>query len=124
MILVDTSVWIAHFRSDLPSLRQRLTDGFVMGHPFVIGELACGHLKNRKQILSLMAALPQVKIADDGEVLHFIEYRRLMGQGLGWIDMHLLASATLSHASLWTQDTALWKAAKKLSLACEPFPRS
>jgi len=97
-------------------------DGLVLGHPFVVGELACGHLKNRKNVLSLLGTLPQAKIAEHQEVLRFVENRHLAGQGIGWVDMHLLASATLSHSSLWTQDTALWKAAKKLSLACDPFP--
>ncbi len=121
MILVDTSVWVTHLRKDLPSLRQRLMDGFVLGHPFVVGELTCSQFKNRKHVLSLLETLPQAKMAENDEVLHFIEIKRLMGKGIGWIDAHLLASTVLSHASLWTQDNALWKAAKELSVACDPF---
>lgn len=117
MILADTSVWISHLRNDLPTLRKRLVDGLVLCHPFILGELACGHLHNRLEILSLLRALPQATPADHEEVLRFIHERRLTGKGLGWIDAHLLASAVLSRVPLWTLDRTLAKAAKDLHLS-------
>jgi hypothetical protein len=85
-------------------------------HPFVSGELACGNLKNRVAVLSDLHALPHAKLASDTEVLQLIEDRRLWGRGLGWIDMHLLASALLSHWGFWTIDKRLGEAAMKLGL--------
>ncbi len=107
MILVDTSIWVNHFREgcdELVSLLQRVQ---VATHPFVIGELSCGNLKNRKSILGLLAELPRVTIAEHEEVLDFIESRKLMGNGIGWIDAHLLASSLISRAPLWTADKKL-----------------
>lgn len=117
MVLVDTSVWVAHFRNGLPALQHLLLDGRVHSHPFVIGELACGHLKNRREILSLLSTLSQTPMAEHHEVLHFIENHRLMGVGLGWIDVHLLASATLGHIPLWTLDRRLAQIALKFHLS-------
>lgn len=88
----------------------------VLCHPFVIGELACGHLKNRKEIISLLQTLPPAQIADEDEILKFIESKRLYGSGIGLIDAHLLASALLSRASLWTTDANLRKSAAKLDV--------
>jgi hypothetical protein len=85
-------------------------------HPFVSGELACGNLKNRVAVLSDLHALPHAKLASDTEVLQLIEDRRLWGRGLGWIDMHLLASALLSDCGFWTIDKRLGEAAMKLGL--------
>ncbi len=116
MILADTSVWIDHLRHGNPRLKQLLRAEAVACHPFVIGELACGHLGNREEILSLLHALPRLPAAEDGEVLPFIEDHRLMGRGLGLIDIHLLASAKLGGASLWTLDKHLQKAAQELAL--------
>ena len=107
MILVDTSIWIDHFRrgsDELVSLLQRVE---VATHPFVIGELSCGNLKNRKAILALLAELPRVTIAEHEEVLELVESRKLMGNGIGWVDAHLLASSLLSGAPLWTADKKL-----------------
>lgn len=122
MILVDTSVWAAHLRDDLPALRKLLLESFVLCHPFVIGELALGHLKNRAEILTLLSDLPKVKIAESDEVLRFVDSHQLMGVGLGWVDVHLLASAALSHVRLWTLDQALVRSAKKLHLSFESHP--
>jgi predicted nucleic acid-binding protein len=116
MVLVDTSVWINHFRHGEPMLAQLLTDGLVLMHPFVCGELACGTLKDRQQILSDFGALPAAKSASTEEVLDLIERRKLYGLGLGWIDAHLLASALLSHSRLWTIDKRLQAAASQLRL--------
>jgi hypothetical protein len=118
MILVDTSVWIDHLRAGDARLIELLKNFEVMSHPFVIGEIACGNLENRKEILSLLADLPQVTTATDSEVLFFIEQQQLMGQGIGYIDAHLLASVFLSRSiKLWTQDRRLKKVAKRMTLS-------
>lgn len=116
MVLVDTSVWISHLRYGNVGLEILLNDGHVACHPFVIGELACGNLKNRPEILSLMQALPPAAHADNEEVIEFIENHRLMGKGLGYIDIHLLASATLSKLKLWTFDKRFNEVSVKIGL--------
>lgn len=110
MILVDTSVWVEYLRFGTNGLGALLADGKVACHPFIIGELACGNMENRKDILSLLHRLPQVLRAEDDEVMGFIEYQRLMGKGLGYIDIHLLVSARLTGISLWTLDKRLHEA--------------
>jgi len=107
MVLADTSVWIDHFKKGNTSLEKLLLDMEVICHPFIIGELACGNLKNRKEILSLLHSLPTAPLLEHDEVLYFIESKKLMGIGLGLIDVHLLASAHLAHAPLWTIDKKL-----------------
>ncbi len=116
MILVDTSVWISHLRDGDVGLEVLLNDGHVACHPFIIGELACGHLKNRDEILSLMQALPMATSADNEEVIEFIKNHQLTGKGLGFIDMHLLASAVLSRIRLWTFDKRLHEVSVKMGL--------
>lgn len=118
MVLVDTSVWVAHLREGHAGLAVLLNEGQVMCHPLIIGELACGNLKNRSKILSLLCALPSVIVAEHDEVMDLIENRSLMGKGLGYIDMHLLASALLSKVTLWTFDKKLNQVAAPLGLAC------
>ena len=117
MVLVDTSVWVKHLRDGEPVLEDLLEEGHVLCHPFIVGELACGDLKKRTEILALLQALPMAVSAEHGEVLRFIENNRLMAKGLGFIDMHLLASALLSGLQLWTLDKKLQQAALKLGLA-------
>ncbi|MGQ0555421.1 MAG: type II toxin-antitoxin system VapC family toxin [Nitrospiraceae bacterium] len=117
--LVDTSVWIDHFRSDSSVLRRLLDDDLILCHPLVIGELACGNLKQRSVVLNSMAVLPTTPTIDYQELLMFIDTHRLFGQGLGWIDVHLLASAVLQHVTLWTLDQSLRHAAKKLRCSFE-----
>jgi len=107
MILVDTSVWVEHFRSGTIGLEMLLIDGQVVCHPFIIGELACGNLKNRTEILSLLQDLPMASRADDDEVIQFIEDHNLMGKGLGYIDIDLLMAALLTRIPLWTIDKRL-----------------
>lgn len=119
MILVDTSVWVEHLRSGTIGLETALNDGQVACHPFIIGELACGNLKKRSHILSLLDTLPKAQLADHAEVMQFIETNRLMGRGLGYIDIHLLTSAALTNISLWTLDKKLGKVASLLSLSHE-----
>ncbi len=116
MVLVDTSVWISHFREGNKKLITLLEEGRVMCHPFIIGELACGNIKNRKLILSLLEALPMVVQAEHEEVMLFIGQHKLMGKGLGYIDIHLLASALLTGVNLWSLDKRLKKAAMELGV--------
>jgi predicted nucleic acid-binding protein len=116
MILVDTSVWIDHFRNGNKLLADLLTNSDVCAHPFVAGELACGNLKNRKNILNLLSKLTPVFIADNQEALHFIEQNHLMGKGLGLVDIHLLASCAISDALLWTLDKRLSTIAHQMHL--------
>lgn len=116
MVLVDTSVWIDHLRRGNQRLAGLLNEDLVVGHPFVTGELACGNLRNRREILGLMAALPVTPMADQEEVLQFLESERLHGRRLGWIDVHLLASARLMGCRLWSLDKALLSVAASLNL--------
>jgi predicted nucleic acid-binding protein len=115
-VFVDTSVWVDHLRRGEPLLQDFLSSGQVTTHPFVIGELACGNLSNRGELLALLSELPLVTIATHEEVMHLIERNRLNGKGLGWIDMHLLASALMSHSPLWTRDRRLASVAKTLGI--------
>lgn len=117
MVLVDTSVWVSHLRHRERGLESLLTDASVMTHDFIIGELACGHLKSRSEILSLLEALPSVPIVSHEEILLFIDHHSLDRQGLGLIDVHLLASAKLANIPLWTLDQRLNHAAAKLKLS-------
>lgn len=117
MVLVDTSVWINHLREDNPHLREMLIEGDVACHPFVVGELACGNLKNRTEFLSLLQTLPTVPVAEQNEILYFINEQSLMGHGLGFVDIHLLSSARLSHSPLWTVDKRLQSAALEMNLS-------
>jgi hypothetical protein len=117
MILVDTSVWIDHLRSGNATLAELLRREQVFCHPLVIGELACGNLGNRLEILGLMEALPQAEVAEHAEVLQFVESKKLAGKGLGWVDMHLLASAALTGCTLWTLDKPLRTAAARLKVS-------
>jgi predicted nucleic acid-binding protein len=117
VVLVDTSVWVDHFRQGVSLLDDLLRSGGVVTHPFVIGELACGNLKNRKKILSLLSNLPSLQMATHAEALHLAESRSLYGSGIGWIDVHLLASASLGHVPIWTRDGKLRTVASRLGIA-------
>ena len=120
MILVDTSVWIDHLRAGDDKLVQQLNSSKVLMHPFVLGELACGKLNKRKEILTLFKGLPRSSVATDNEVLFFIEQHKLMGRGIGYIDTHLLAAVALNgSARLWTRDKRLREVCASLSLTCE-----
>jgi predicted nucleic acid-binding protein len=108
MILVDSSVWIDHLRAGDAELSMLLDAGRVLMHPFVLGELACGNLRNRREILGLLGSLPRIMQATDDEVPYFIEHHALMGRGIGYVDAHLLAAAMLDgSARLWTRDKRL-----------------
>jgi predicted nucleic acid-binding protein len=118
LILVDTSVWIDHLRTSIPLLADALESEAVLIHPFIIGELACGEMKQRREVLGLLATLPSSVMATDEETLHFIESHRLMGKGIGYIDAHLLASITLTDgAQLWTRDKRLADVAAELKIS-------
>ncbi len=118
MILVDSSIWIDHLRSGELALAEFLNAGRVMTHPFVIGELACGNLKKRKEVLSLLQDLPPAPVATDDEVLYFIEKRGLMGKGIGYVDAHLLAAVSMTGTGrLWTRDKRLAAVAGAIGLA-------
>lgn len=117
MILVDTSVWIEHLRKGNARLAALLVDGEVLRHPFVLGELAYGNLRNRVELLRLLNTLPGARVAEHDEALRLIETERLHGRGLGWVDVHLLASALLSGCALWTMDKALARTAARLEIA-------
>jgi len=116
MVLVDTSVWVEHFRSGNARLETLLYDGHVVCHSFIIGELACGNLKQRSDLLSLLRALPMAIHAEHEEVMQLIENYTLMGKGLGYVDMHLLASAMLTNDLLWTLDKRLKDASLTLGI--------
>jgi predicted nucleic acid-binding protein len=118
VILVDTSVWVQHLRAADRALVTLLNVGQVLGHPFVVGELALGNLKPRKIVLVSLQKLPQVTMSTDKEVLHFVDRYALYGTGIGYIDAHLLASLRLTPgAVLWTRDKPLQLVAEKLGLA-------
>jgi predicted nucleic acid-binding protein len=120
MVLVDTSVWADHLRQNVPLLGGLLEAGEVTTHPFVIGELACGNLANRAEILALLSSLPLVEIATHSEALHLVDTHNLHGRGIGWIDVHLLSSALLSRVPIWTRDRRLQAASKALGIREEP----
>jgi len=116
MILADTSIWVDHLRRGNPELGVLLVEGEVACHSFVIGELACGNLKNRGEVLSLLHALPSVPTIDQDEFLAFVEHNHLAGRGLGLVDIHLLASARIAGVLLWTADRALEQVGAQMRL--------
>lgn len=117
MILVDSSVWIDHFRHDDPALSALLKKRQVLTHPFVIGEMALGSLRQRDVVLDALRGLPSVQAATDKEVQSFIDHHKLFGMGIGYVDAHLLAGTLLSvGAKLWTRDKRLRNAALRLGL--------
>jgi predicted nucleic acid-binding protein len=124
VILADTSVWVDHLRAGDKTLAALLDAGMVLAHPFIIGELALGNLRQREVVLNALADLPHASVATDAEVLHFIERHALAGRGIGYIDAHLLAAVKLTGgAELWTSDKRLHGVAVQLGLALTP-PRS
>jgi predicted nucleic acid-binding protein len=123
MILVDTAVWIDHFRDVDRALSDLLERSAVLAHPWVTGELALGHLRGRGEILRLLGDLPQATVATPAEVLALIERRELYGLGIGYVDAQLLAATMLTEdAALWTRDRRLHAAAEGLELAFTPPP--
>ena len=121
MILVDTSVWVDHLRAGDKALASLLDSALVLVHPFVIGEMALGHLRQSDLVLGALQDLPQATVATDQEVLAFIRRHALPGLGIGYVDAHLLASTRLTaDALLWTRDKRLLAVAERLGLAATP----
>ena len=116
MVLIDTSIWIDHFRKHNSDLEYLLNEYQAATHPYIIGELACGNFRNRTAILKLIVALPIVPEVSQAEYHHFIERHELFGKGLGFVDIHLLAAAKVSHALLFTRDKSLLSAAAELDV--------
>jgi predicted nucleic acid-binding protein len=122
MTLVDTSVWANHLRVANIRLDALLKKRRVVLHPFVLGELACGNLPQRAAMIASLEELPVALVASEPEVRHLLESRRFWGTGLGWVDMHLLASALIEESMLWTADRAMVAAAKQLGIAFSDGP--
>ena len=116
MILADTSVWVNHFRKAAAPLNRMLLEEDVGIHPFVLGEIAAGNLRDRPKVLGWLATLPQLGIAEESEVHHLLESRRLWGSGLGWVDLHILASVKLSDWTLYSADGGMNRAATRLRI--------
>jgi len=114
MVLVDTSVWVSHLRDGNNELANLLNDGRVLCHPLIVGELACGNLKDRAVILSFLQLLPMSIEAGHDEVLSFIENNHIMGKGMGYVDAHLITSALLTGVPIWTLDKKLAQIADSL----------
>ena len=117
MILVDTSVWVNHFRRSDEELARTLLEEEIAVHPFIIGEIAAGNLKHRTEALDYFSLLPRLAIAKENEVHHLLDSRRLWGSGLGWVDLHILAAAKLSGCRIYTADRAMNAIAVRLDLA-------
>jgi predicted nucleic acid-binding protein len=123
LILVDTSIWVDHFRSNDARLERLLDSSRISTHPFVVGEIALGNLRNRNEILQLLAALPAVAVASYDEALSFISNFSLAGRGLGYIDVHLLAAVNLTpQTTLWSKDKKLLAVAQDLSIPAVSAP--
>jgi len=117
LILVDTSVWIDHLRSGDAHLVDLLEGNAVVMHSFVVGEIACGSLADRALTLDLLQLLPMAVVAESHEVLGYIERHSLQGKGIGYVDVHLLASAAIGGTKLWTRDKRLHAVARELGCA-------
>lgn len=123
MVLIDTSIWSDHLRRHDAAMAAQLEAGGVLVHPYVIGEIACGAFPHRSEALALMNTLSSAPVVGQTELLAFIDRHALAGQGVGFVDIHLLASALLAHAALWTRDRRLGNAAVALGIA-SPFENS
>ncbi len=120
MILLDTSVWIDHFRHGNRVVMRLLAQDHVFMHPYIVGELACGSLRKRQETLSALQELSQLAVVPDSDVLFFLERQKLFGKGLGYVDLHLLAATVMHHAQLWTMDKILHRCAAELHVQWSP----
>ncbi len=116
-ILVDTSVWIEFLSKKEPAMKNLLLENRVVIHPFVIGEIACGSIKNRTQILNLLQSLQQVQVSQHTEVLFLLKAHKLFSKGIGWVDLHLLSAALIAEIPLWTKDKKLQAISKAHQIA-------
>lgn len=116
MILVDSSVWIDHFRNNNALLSTHLANGAIVMHEFILGELAIGNFKNRKIILSLLDSIPKLSKLTYDEFIYFLEKNSFYGKGVGFVDIHLLGSTKLAGVKIWTLDKRLLKLANSLNL--------
>jgi predicted nucleic acid-binding protein len=118
VIIVDRSVWIDHFKDGDPGLAKLLDNGQVLTHPFVIGEIALGSLRQRTTVLDALRNLPQALVAGDDEVMIFIERERLFSTGIGYVDAHLLTAARLTPGALiWTKDRRLRDVSERMKVS-------
>lgn len=117
MILADTSVWVDHLRRRHATLARHLERGEIVCHPFVIGEISLGSLWQRDEVLGLLAELPTASVVPHGEVRALVERRALAGQGIGWVDAHLIASALVDGVGLWTLDRRLAAVARAVNVS-------
>jgi predicted nucleic acid-binding protein len=117
IILADTSVWVDHLRKGNDHFSAYLREGQIVCHPYIIGELACGNIKNRAEILSMLSALPSIQVAEHDEVMYLISEHKLHGKGIGWVDAHLLASALLAPCRIWTMNKTLHEVAELLRIS-------
>ena len=124
MVVIDTSIWVDHLSAVDKHLSQLLDANRVLMHPWVVGELACGFLSNRSITIDSLRQLPQIAVANEEEVLFLIEQHKLMGHGIGYVDMHLLSSARLHEATVWSREKRLFKAAMDIKVAHTPPPGS
>lgn len=118
MTLIDTSRWAGHLRQRDAIVAKLISDKSAGGHPFVLGELATGNLRNRSRFIADFQSLPQLKVTDEVDVHYLLEARRLWGKGLSWIDLHLLAATTVAGWSLYTGDRAMAEAARQIGIEC------
>ena len=117
MVLADSSIWIDHFCKANDELKELLNSDRILTHPFILGELCIGNFRKRDVVLTMLKLLPKAIVASDEEVGVFIEKHQLYGLGVGYIEMHLLASAILTKTRLWTGDKKLKEIAINLGCA-------
>jgi predicted nucleic acid-binding protein len=118
MILADSSIWVDHLRRKDAAMEAQLGERSIVIHPFIVGEVALGHLERRAEVLLRLHWLPRVTIADASEVIRFVDRHKLFGTGIGYVDAHLLVSCRLTPDTLlWTRDKRLHAVAARLALA-------
>ena len=123
MILVDTPLWVDHLRGSRTDLVLELDRGSVLAHPWVVGELALGHLSASSPVLLLLSRMPQAVVATPAEIRTTVDRHRLQGSGIGYVDAQLVASTLLTPgAALWTRDTRLDAAARRAGAQVHPHP--
>ena len=116
MILVDTSVWITHFQRTNLGLKHALNNRQILVHPFILGEMALSHIKDRSGVLEELGALPKAEVARPEEALTYVERHQLYGRGIGWVDVHLVVSSLLCESEIWTFDRRLSAAATRCGI--------